>query len=178
MRNWIIWLPAGSYWQPRNLMEVWSRGVEFNGDVGRSIGRTRVKLGVMTSYVRSTNQRATSVNDASVGKQLIYVPMYSGGGRLSARRGAFSAGVDVHYTGYRYTSSDNRSFLSPYWLANADAAWRFHAGRKCLLSFGLQAFNLFDEQYQVMLNRPMPMRSFQATLRMQFHQPLREDGGQ
>ncbi|MCX7651179.1 MAG: TonB-dependent receptor, partial [Flavobacteriales bacterium] len=28
IKNWIIWLPAGAFWTPQNLMQVWSRGTE------------------------------------------------------------------------------------------------------------------------------------------------------
>ncbi|HMN04147.1 MAG TPA: TonB-dependent receptor [Flavobacteriales bacterium] len=174
MNNWIIWLPAGNYWSPQNLMQVWSRGMEFLGEVGKRIDWTTITAGVVTNYAVSTNERAKTAGDASVGKQLIYVPMYSGGGRLGVTWRAFSVGADAHYTGYRYTSSDNRSFLAPYTLLNAHASWRFRAGRQCRMSITAEGFNLLDEQYQVMLNRPMPLRHFQVGVRMTFDQPLRE----
>lgn len=173
MDNWIIWLPAGNYWSPRNLMRVWSRGVEFRGELGKQVDQVKVTLGVLTNYVVSTNERAKTAGDASVGKQLIYVPMYSGGGKLGLTWRNLTLGADVHYTGYRYTSTDNRQFLVPYTLVNASASWRFHAGRKCLLSLTADGFNLLDEQYQAMLNRPMPLRHFQVGIRMHFNQPPR-----
>lgn len=174
MDNWIIWLPAGNYWSPQNLMRVWSRGIEFQGEVRKRLDKATFTFGVITNYTASTNERAKTIGDASVGKQLIYVPMYSGGGRLGLTWGAFTVGTDLHYTGYRYTSTDNRQYLSPYTLVNAHASWRFHAGRKCLLSLTAEGFNLLDEQYQAMLNRPMPLRHFQVGIRLHFNEPLRE----
>lgn len=172
MENWIIWLPAGSYWSPQNLMEVWSRGVEFRGEVARQLDQVSITLGAMTNYVVSTNERTKTAGDASVGKQLIYVPMYSGAATLEVAWRNFAIGGAMHYTGYRYTSTDNRQFLPPYTLLDAHASWRFHAGQKCLLSLTAEGFNLLDEQYQAMLNRPMPMRHFQIGVRMHFNQPL------
>lgn len=177
MDNWIIWLPAGNYWSPQNLMLVRSRGIEFRGELAKQVDQVKITLGMLTNYAVSTNERAKTASDASVGKQLIYVPMYSGGGGLGLTWGAFTMGADVHYTGYRYTSTDNRQFLSPYTLVNASASWRFHAGRKCLLSLTAEGFNLLDEQYQAMLNRPMPLRHFQLGIRMHFNQPLRAKNG-
>ncbi|MBS1570181.1 MAG: TonB-dependent receptor, partial [Bacteroidetes bacterium] len=74
MDNWIIWLPGGAYWSPENLMNVWSRGLEMRGGTGWRMRNTAVRLDLMTNYVVSTNQTAKTRNDASVGKQLIYVP--------------------------------------------------------------------------------------------------------
>ena len=173
MDNWIIWLPAGNYWSPQNLMEVWSRGIEFHGEAGWRMGRTRATVGVMTSYARSTNERPKTANDASVGKQLIYVPMYSGGARAGMEWRSWRAELDAHYTGYRYISTDNRQFLDPYTLVGASLSWSIRAGRGCMLSVLLQGANLLDASYQVMLNRPMPPRHFRAGIRMQFNQPRR-----
>lgn len=171
MDNWIIWLPSGAYWSPENIMNVWSRGVEMRGEIAWHAGTTTVKLSAWTNYVVSTNQRAKAANDASVGKQLIYVPMYSGHGKLSVAHGPLHVSVGANYTGYRYTSTDNRSFLDPYLLADAAVSYRIAAGKKCSASLLAQAFNLLNADYQVMLNRPMPMRSFQVGVNVRFHQP-------
>ncbi len=171
MDNWIIWLPSGAYWGPRNIMNVWSRGVELRGELAWRVSHTTIKLAAMTNYVVSTNQTAKSANDASVGKQLIYVPMYSGHGKLSVGYKGLLATAGANYTGYRYTSTDNRSFLEPYVLWNAAVSYRITHGKKYSVSLMLQGFNLMDADYQVMLNRPMPLRNFQAGLSVQFDQP-------
>lgn len=175
MDNWIIWLPNGAYWTPQNLMQVWSRGAEVKGELGWAMGRTVLKLSGMTNYVVSTNERAKATNDASVGKQLIYVPMYSGHGRLGVQRKGLAAAVGMSYTGYRYVSADNRQFLAPYMVADASVSCRMAAGKRTLTSLMLNADNLFDEQYQVMLNRPMPMRNFRLGITVHFQQPLRQN---
>ncbi|MCO5275228.1 MAG: TonB-dependent receptor [Flavobacteriales bacterium] len=174
MDNWIIWLPSGVYWSPRNLMNVWSRGVEARGGITWKKRRTTVKLDVMTNYVRSTNERAKSANDASVGKQLIYVPMYSGHGRITVGHGHVQASVGTDYTGYRYTSTDNLDFLPPYWLLNATVSCRIAKGRGYTADLLVQGYNLLGESYQVMLGRPMPLQSFNLGLQVHFNRPLRQ----
>lgn len=171
MDNWIIWLPSGSYWTPRNLMQVWSRGVELQAGVEWKTGSSSVRLQGQTSYVVSTNERATSANDASVDRQLIYVPMYSGHGRLSWRHRAMSASVGAEHTGYRYTSTDNSSFLPPYWLVDATLGYRVRAGHSCQLELLLHGFNLLATEYQVVAGRPMPLRSFRAGVNLHFNAP-------
>ncbi len=173
MDNWIIWLPAGSYWSPQNLMNVWSRGLELRGGVAWRVKSTTIKLDVMTNYVVSTNETAKSANDASVGKQLIYVPVYSGQGTLSVIWKDLTVMGSAHYTGYRYTSTDNRQFLKPYLLVDAALSYRLAAGTKYVLGLTAQGFNLLDETYQVMLNRPMPLRNFQVGINLRFNQPAK-----
>jgi iron complex outermembrane receptor protein len=175
IENWIIWLPGPSYWSPQNIMNVWSRGIESRSEVGVRMRKALVKVGVMTNYVVSTNEQAKTMNDASVGKQLIYVPMYSGSAKLSIMYKAFSATYMMTYTGYRYTSTDNRQFLEPYTLANAAIAYELKPGRRYKVSLLAQAFNLFDEAYEVMLSRPMPLSNYQFGVRVNFDQPLKRN---
>lgn len=171
--NWIIWLPAGSYWSPQNLMNVWSRGLELRGGLAWRVKGTTIKLDVMTNYVASTNEQAKSANDASVSKQLIYVPVYSGHGTLSVIWKNLTITGSAHYTGYRYTSTDNRDFLKPYLLVDAALSYRLASGAKYVLGLTAQGFNLLDEKYQVMLNRPMPLCNFQVGVNLRFNQPLK-----
>ena len=171
--NWIIWLPRAAYWSPMNIMHVWSRGVELRGTLSAPVRRTTIKLHVMTNYVVSTNQTATTVNDASVDKQLIYVPVYSGHGRLSVGYKELLVTAGASYTGYRYTSTDNREFLEPYVLVDAALAYRLTHGRKYVASLHAQCNNLLDARYEVMRSRPMPLRNFQVGLSLRFNQPLR-----
>lgn len=170
--NWITWSPGPAYWSPRNLMQVWSRGVETNTTVGFPVGQLGVKVGVLTNYVLSTNQVATSVNDASVDKQLIYVPMYSGHAKLDIAYKRLSLTGLVSYTGYRYTSTDNSAYLEPYTLADAWVAYRLPSLKGFTLDLRAQCNNVLATTYEVMMDRPMPLRSYQAGVSVEFHRPL------
>lgn len=172
--NWIIWLPGPGYWSPRNILHVWSRGVETDSEIAWRQGRSTLKMGVITNHVVSTNQKPTSVNDASVDKQLIYVPMYSGQGRIAVERGRFALRFSAAYTGYRYTSTDNREFLAPYWICNAYASHRLFAKHTWSATVFVNANNLFAADYEIMLNRPMPLRNYQAGISFHFERPTRK----
>ena len=37
--NWILWLPNAGYWSPRNILLVWSRGMETANTLFLSEGR-------------------------------------------------------------------------------------------------------------------------------------------
>lgn len=166
--NWIIWLPGTSYWSPSNVMQVWSRGMEVRAEVTVPVQRTTITLSVLTNHVVSTNQVAKTPNDASVDRQLIYVPMYSGQARLTVSRGAFGLAMQMNYTGYRYTSTDNRSYLEPYILHTARASYALKPGKRHTLALEVQANNLFDTVYQTVADRPMPLRNYRAGIRLYF----------
>lgn len=171
MRNWIIWLPGPGFWSPRNILQVWSRGLETDSEVAWRSGANTIKLGVMTNHVVSTNETVTTRYDESVDKQLIYVPMYSGNARLGLVRDRVSLQVSTTYTGYRYTSTDNRDFLDPYWLLNASASYRVVRRARWQADVFLHANNLLNERYEVLQSRPMPLRNYQAGLRFHFDRP-------
>lgn len=172
VKNWIIWLPGPAWWSPSNIMEVWSRGVETNGGAQLQLRRTRLEWKAGTSYVLSTNQVAKGVNDASVGKQLIHVPMYSAHAKTGLTRGPFAASVILRYTGARYTSTDNLHYLPAFLLADATMSYDLRCGKGGKLQLMLEALNLFNERYQVLADRPMPMRNWRFSAHFTIGKPL------
>ena len=170
MDNWIIWLPSQSYWSPQNLMEVWSRGMETKTELSFKFNKIKFTTALRTNYVVSTNELAKTENDASVDKQLIYVPMYSGNAKFSIQYKNLVMAYQQNYTGYRYTSTDNSEFLNPFWLTNLYAAYKIIYKSYALNVFA-QVNNLFNTPYQVLLNRAMPLRNYQAGISIQFNNP-------
>jgi vitamin B12 transporter len=170
MNNWILWLPGPTYWSPQNIMEVWSRGMETRSELGFRIYKAKIKINVSTNYVVSTNEKAKTDNDASVNKQLIYVPMYSGHAKISVAYKMFLLSCNQNYTGYRYTSTDNSEYLKPYSLTNVYASYKISFANYYVNLF-VQVNNLLNTEYQVLLNRAMPLRNYQAGISIQFNKP-------
>lgn len=153
--NWIIWQPSSGIWSPQNLLDVWSRGWEGRAFVKWTSNKFSIKLSGMGNYTVSTNEEPLRPNDATVGKQLIYTPIYSGIAGLDLQYSNFNISYTHSYTGYTYTASDHSSFLEPYQLGNLNFNYRYQ--RKM---FGGSLFfkinNIWNESYQVVRNRPMP----------------------
>lgn len=168
MKNWIIWLPENTVWLPQNLMDVWSRGVETESELNFSIQPLRFMFRLSTSYVVSTSMKALYDGDNSVDKQLMYVPMYSGQGNFRTYFKKMYLNYNISYTGYRYTSSDNTTFLLPFWVSNIWLAKTFSL-KKYRFEFSARINNVFNENYQIMLNRPMPLRNYQVGIRFDFN---------
>ncbi len=169
--NWIIWLPSDkSYWSPTNIAKVYSRGAETKTELAYQKKDILFKLIINTAYVLSTNQKSKSENDNSVGRQLIYTPRYNGQATLLVNYKKISLLFNNNYTGYRFTSTDNTSWLNPYYLANLKCAYSYSFS-----SVNMQLFcsinNLFNKNYVVVRNIPMPLRNYEVGICMNYHKP-------
>ena len=166
--NQIIWLPSGSFWTPQNLVKVWSRGVETVSNIKIEKASWKFKILVITNYVLATNQQSKTEGDASVGKQLIYTPRYSGCAKISAEYKGFYFAFSHTYTGYRYTATDNSQFISPFDVANVYLSKNFKY-KKANYSAFISVENIFNEEYQVVLSRAMPMRYYAFGMTLTFN---------
>ena len=137
IENWIIWLPSGSFWSPQNLMLVWSRGIETNTSYQYNGKQIKLFSNFKTSYVLSENTASELNSDASLNKQLIYVPLYTG---------QYNYGV---------TSSDHSQYLEPYFMNNVNLSYQINF-KKVNVDLQFQINNLLNTNYQVLAARPMP----------------------
>jgi len=168
MTNQIIWLPADNFWKPQNLQQVWSRGVESNSSACIRIQSFKLIGQLTTAYTLATNQKKLSDNDASYHKQLIYVPMYNANASFAIQYRQFLLRYSYQYTGYRYTSSDSKEYLTPYHLHSLYISYSIPI-KKVSIDLFLRINNLFDEDYYVMQNKPMPLRYFRTGMNINFN---------
>jgi iron complex outermembrane receptor protein len=163
IRNWIMWLPAGMEWAPRNLKQVWSRGLEAEANVKITAGKWKLNYHATVNYVLSTNKATALANDASLGRQLIYVPRITQQHQVTASLQTFYIGYLHSYTGLRFTSTDNTQWLNDYSLGSVVAGKEFR-WKGYALVLTAQVNNLFDLSYQAVADRPMPGRNFLTTI--------------
>ncbi len=168
IENWILWMPGITYWSAQNVMTVWSRGMETNSSLSITVKNIKITIAALTEYVLSTNTKAKTENDNSVGHQLIYTPMYSGMAKLSVAYKNLQLTYRHNYIGYRYTSTDNTQYLIPYDLGSA-----YFSYNKKFKDYGggvfFQVNNIWNEQYQVISNRAMPGVNYNGGISIQFN---------
>jgi iron complex outermembrane receptor protein len=155
IQNWIIWLPNGAFWSPQNLMHVWSRGAETNTSYHYLGKKFKLFSNFKTSYVLSENTASALNSDASLNKQLIYVPLYTGQLNYGLTYKKLTCMLNHTYTGYRYTSSDHSQYLEPYFMHNVNLSYQFNF-TKMSIDLQFQINNLLNVNYQVLAARPMP----------------------
>lgn len=166
--DWIVWVPvAGSQPSPVNILEVWSRGMETSWLCDYRHKKATAGFLVTTSYVLSTVEKTHALNSGSVGMQLIYTPRYQAGGHVYAGYARSRIYLLCQYAGYRFTTSDNSSWLEPYTLVSLRATQALSGAG---LSFSLFAAcnNLLDTDYLIIAGRPMPRRNYEIGITIHF----------
>jgi iron complex outermembrane receptor protein len=167
--NWIIWLPTeNTYWSPKNIAEVHSRGIETITELKYINKEFQIKLVLNTSYVLSTNEKTQNENDNSFGRQLIYTPRYSGQGSISMSYQKLHFIFNNTYTGYRFTATDNTNWINPYYIANIKCSYPF-SFNTITMEWFCSVNNLFNKNYTIVLNRPMPLRNYEIGLSINYH---------
>ena len=170
MLNLIVWLPQAnnsSIWKPVNFKEVHASGIECVLNMSYKVSGFAFKWICNYTYCRSTNMTGLSDQDASTGKQLIYTPLNNINSSLSGEKSGFFISYDFLYTGIRYTSTDNLSYMAAYNLSNLIFRKSFFL-KKIVLSLQIEINNLFDLDFQSIANRPMPGRYYTGTLTFRF----------
>ncbi len=154
IHDWILWL-GGAIWTPHNIAEVHSRGVETANNITYNKGKWKFHIGVNTAYVLATTVSSYIYNDGSVGKQIPYTPRYNGQLNVGFTYQGFSLNYNHTYTGYRFTTTDESSYLLPYTTGNVQLMYSMSILRH-QWQFTAQCNNIWNEQYQVVASRPMP----------------------
>ncbi|MBN1986885.1 MAG: TonB-dependent receptor [Prolixibacteraceae bacterium] len=173
--NWIVWQPAQNgayYWEANNIKEVLSRGAEYRFSVSRNWPNFEGKSGGTYSYTHTTNQNAVRSVDNSRGKQLIYIPKHKGNFFVAARVKNFTLKYDLEYVGKRYTSSSNEEsqferVLNPYWLSKISLD-KILEIKDFRLNMKFTVENLFNEDYQSILWRPVPGRFYSFAMGLNY----------
>ncbi|MBP9150923.1 MAG: TonB-dependent receptor [Flavobacteriales bacterium] len=166
--NWIIWLPQGNVWTPQNKRAVSSKGIETKLEASVTTGKLLFKLNGAYTWVSSKVTEGATANDASVGNQLIYVPLHQAKAHFSVHFAKLFLLYGHQYTGLRHTTSDNKSSLPAYQISYVTLGYEY-AFKKHTMGINFTVDNLFNTAYQTIAWRPMPGRSFLINLNYQFN---------
>jgi iron complex outermembrane receptor protein len=160
IENWIIWtrIENQSFFSPRNITRVWSRGMEQNLDFKYywSSGENFLEIKLNGSLLSSTNQVAVISPKMEAGQQLIYTPHYQYGLQTSVffHKKRFTY-YHLFTGGYRGINLD----LPGYDLGSMSFSADLIRGQKNITGY-LRINNLWNKQYQAIENRAMPGRNF------------------
>ncbi|WP_162343610.1 TonB-dependent receptor [Cyclobacterium salsum] len=164
--NWIIWLPEESYWTPKNVRKVVSKGLEYFMEWELKQGAWDLGWEAEYAWTHTSNRSVAAGNEVDLGKQLPYVPRHKLQLRWNVKKDRFSGFVSGQYTGERFVTSDNRTVLPAYSLWGAgishDFAWKEWVSG----TLGLQVNNVWNTEYQILRLRPMPGRNVQFNIHL------------
>lgn len=173
--DWILWTPNNKgYWVPSNVRKVHNYGIE--GSLrGEYEPHRDWQLSVRSNiaWTPSINRgEPLNDNDASYGKQLVYVPRFSANVAASvAWRGYTLTYNWMHYSERYTTSSGDSQFITghllPYFMNDLQFEKSFRI-RVIDLSLKLAVNNLLNNQYVTVLSRPMAGRNYEAFVTVRY----------
>lgn len=165
--NKIVAYPSGQQfrWTMLNLGMVEILGVELGAETAMKFGKVDGALRLNYTYQKARD--FTDCADSYYGDQIPYIPLHSGSvaGRLSWRGWDFN--YSFIYTGERYNAQENipQNHEQPWYTHDASLVWNFPLNKvRCRV--GLEVNNIFDQDYEVILNYPMPGRNYKVTLKI------------
>jgi outer membrane receptor for Fe3+-dicitrate len=107
------------------------------------------------------------MNPDFVGKQLIYTPELTTNSSLSADFKGYRLHVTNILIGHRYITTNNSDYLPAYQVWNATFSKEYQ-WRKASINIYVQANNFTNTNYQNVVWRPMPLRSWMTGLTLNF----------
>ncbi len=166
----IVAYPQGQQfrWTMLNLGRVHIDGVDVTGSGRHQL----VDELLLTLRLQYTYQRARDVTDRQnsyYGDQIPYTPWHSGSATVMLDYGAWDLAYNFVYTGERYCQQENIEYnhLQPWYTSDVHLSWR-HAWGAYRCKATMEVNNLLDQQYDVIINYPMPGRNINVTLTCEF----------
>ena len=166
VKNKIVSWPQGPQfrWTTINLGRVDIRGV----DAGAACTLAFPHEWTLTGKLQYTYQEAidvTNPSDTYYRDQIPYIPWHSGSAIIALSWGTWSLGYSFIYVGERYNQQENIIYnhTQPWYTSDMTLMKEIRWG-KARLRFTAEVNNLFDQDYDVILNYPMPMRNYKFGL--------------
>lgn len=174
VHDWILWLPTfKGHWVPGNIKRVTSRGLETNLSISRDEGLIRYKIKALYALTNSINQgESMNPSDQSYGRQLPFIPVHSANCFLTLMYKTWSVSYLWNYYSQRFTTTSNqynssRDYLYPYFMNQVGVKRHFNIN-KVRTDLNLKIYNLFNEKYRSVLQRPMPGRNYSVQVKLSF----------
>ncbi len=165
VKDKIVAMPAANLfrWTMMNLGETEITGVEVNTNTVLH----PLDLFTFTIGLNYTYQQAIDVTkgSATYGNQIPYTPHHSGSATLAALWRAWSLNYSFIYTGERYSQKANipENYMQPFYTSDVALGWQFRY-KKINSKINVEVNNIFNQNYDVVRNFPMPGRSFRIAL--------------
>lgn len=165
IKNKIVAVPKGNSqyrWMMMNLGYVEIRGVDLNAGLDFHIPLTHspshpLTLSFSGTYTYQKAQDFTDPDDPFYGGQIAYIPWHSCSAIANISWNGLSVNYSFIYVGERYHNSANipANYEQPWYTHDLSISklWTLPVGK---LSTAVEINNLLNQQYNVILNYPMP----------------------
>ncbi|MCP9612477.1 TonB-dependent receptor plug domain-containing protein [Coprobacter tertius] len=166
IKNKIIAYPKGQQfrWTILNLGKVDINGIDISAQTTCSpINRLFITLKGQYTYQKAID--VTDPSDNYYRDQIPYIPWHSGSAVLQAAYRGWYANYSFIYVGERYNQQENirYNYTQPWYTSDISLIKEFHL-KFGTLKAAIEVNNLLSQDYDVILNYPMPKRNYKFTL--------------
>lgn len=162
----IVAYPKGQQfrWTMLNLGRVHIKGMDVEAQVIQQL-TPMWRLDVRAQYTYQDAQDVTNPTDTYYHHQIPYVPWHSGSLVVGVASNCWTLDYSFIYVGKRYNQQENirYNYMQPWYTNDVHGSYTFKWGKKrCRLT--AEVNNLLDQDYDVILNYPMPKRNYAVGL--------------
>ncbi|MDO4190428.1 MAG: TonB-dependent receptor plug domain-containing protein [Bacteroidales bacterium] len=170
VKNKIIAIPTSNFfrWTMLNLGYVEIVGIDIAAQANFAWGKGFTAQARAT-YTYQSARDLTDPNDPFYGGQIPYIPWHSMSATANLGYKSWQLHYSFIYTGHRYDSQANRieDYILPWYTHDLSLSKQFY-WQKANLNLTLDINNLFNQQYEVVRNYPMPGTNFKITAQITF----------
>ncbi len=169
----IIAVPKGNSqyrWMMMNIGYVEIRGIDVKGQFSWSLPRhITLQTNINYTYQKAQDFSDPSENDPRAGtwgRQIAYIPWHNGSFTCGANYRGWEFNYSLIYVGERYHVSANIpiNYERPWYTSDLSCAKGFPY-KSYNFKVSLEVNNVFNQQYDVVLNYPMPGTNYKLILK-------------
>ena len=162
----IVAYPKGQQfrWTMLNLGKVHIKGIDVEAETDCQLGHGVVAT-VRAQYTYQDARDVTDPTTSYYNDQIPYIPWHSGSAIVGLSYGNWDFNYSFIYAGERYDEQENIIYnhMEPWYTSDLSLIYRFH-WQKMLWKTQLDINNVLDQDYEVIVNYPMPGRNYALTL--------------
>lgn len=162
----IVAYPKGQQfrWTILNLGKVHIQGLDAKFQVEMK-PMPKIELLACVQYSFQKARDVTSTSLSYYNDQIPYIPLHSGAAVVNFKYGDWVLNYSFIYVGERYSQSENinTNYVQPWYTSDLGMSYKLQL-KKLEAKFSLEVNNLFSQDYEVIINYPMPKRNFSVAI--------------
>jgi len=165
----IVAYPKGQQfrWTMLNLGKVHIKGIDVEAEADFQIGKDLVAT-ARAQYTYQDARDVTDPNDSYYNDQIPYIPWHSGSAIVGLTYKNWDFNYSFIYAGERYDEQENILYnhMEPWYTSDLSVRCKFTVYSLQFTAMA-EVNNVLDQDYEVIVNYPMPGRNFALTLTME-----------
>ena len=162
----IVAYPKGQQfrWTMLNLGKVHIKGIDIEAEADFQIGKDLVAT-TRAQYTYQDARDVTDPDDSYYKHQIPYIPWHSGSAIVGLSYKNWDLNYSFIYAGERYDEQENIIYnhMEPWYTSDLSLRYQFLLHHtKCIVQADVN--NVLDQDYEVIVNYPMPGRNYALTL--------------